>query len=476
MKMYGTIHENLMKELCDSACLGPDVTEEKLKEYIERFKEYPETSAVVVNYHQLGLAMELSKGSHVEICPVIAYPPFCSVPTEFKVAQAKLAVEKYNVPFVLLTFEHSKFADGKYDEVKKDLEAVVQAVNKRAKVIVLGDFVFWTEEQIVEIVKIMRDAGVDIIKSTGGLGRAESPQKVAKAVETAEGQIKVMGTSAITNLEECLDMVDANPDKLAISRAAFFDVYEEVHALEKVRLTKEELAGNVIGMVWHPTIKEGEVKSYLTKAVEYGLYGVSVDPRWVPLAKETIGNCKTKIIARLDYPFGDSATELKVSELEWIIKNGTADMEIQTAFNVSAFNSGKYEYVRNELEKLVETVKGHKISVILQTPLLSKEGIVAACAMCAACGVSYVEPRHGFFRFTADGAKINADKINYTEIRNLKKIAGNTIEVKATGAVDRVAAALVPLANGAVKVTTPDAFKTLDNYEVLVQRIEKYQA
>jgi len=474
MKVYGTVPSKIMDKLCDSAVLGMDVTDEKLINYIERFKEYPETSAVVVNFHQIELAMKTAEGSHVLICPVIAYPPFCSVPTELKVAQAKYAVEKYHVPYLLLTIDHSKFADSKYDEVKKDLEAVVKAVNGRAQVIVLADFVFWDEEQCVEIVKIMKEAGVDVVKSTGGLGRVESTQKVRKASQYAGKDIKVMGTSAIKNLEQCLDMVDAHPYKYAISRAAFFDVYEEVHALEKVRLTKEELASKIIGMVWHPTIKEKEVKEYLLKASKEGLYGVSVDPRWVPLAKEVLENSRTKVIARLDYPFGDSHTDLKAGELKWLLANGTSDMEIQTVMNVSAFNSGKYEYVRNELETLVEIANGHKLSVNIQVPLLSKEGIVAAAMICASCGVSAIEPKHGFSKFSPDGSKIFADLVDYLEVRNLKQIVGDKIDIRVTGAIDRVAAALVPLANGAEIATTPDALLTMDNYEVLVKRLEQY--
>lgn len=475
MTIYGIIPGDLYKGLCDSAALGIDVTDERLREYIARFDEYPEISANVFNFCQMDLAMKLCADSPSQRpCVVIAYPPFCSVPTEFKVAKAKYAVEKYKVSYILLTFEHSKFADGKYDEVKEDLQAVVKAVDKRATVIVLADFAHWTEDQCVQIAKIMRDAGVDILKSTGGLGRVESPRKIARVVKELNGEIKIMGTSAIKNLEEYLDMVDADPDKIAISRAAFFDVYEEVHALEKVRLTKEELAGCLIGIVWHPTIKEKEVMNYLQKAKAAGLYGVSVDPRWVPLAAKILGGSKTKVISRLDYPFGDSVTELKQRELEWVISNGTKDMEIQTTMNISAFKSGHYEYVKEELKALVKTAMGHPISVIIQMPLLSKEEILKACEVIADSGISFVEPRHGFLKFSPDGAIITADKIDYMEIKKLKEFLGDKVKIRATGAVNRVAAALVPLANGAVHVTTPDVMAVIDNYDVLVERIKKY--
>ena len=106
MAIYGVVDKDLLKGIVDSAVVGMDVTDDKLREYIERFKEYPETSVVVVNYYQGKLAMELCKGSHVEPCLVIAYPPLASVPTEIKVRQAKYAVEELGVPNILFTIDH----------------------------------------------------------------------------------------------------------------------------------------------------------------------------------------------------------------------------------------------------------------------------------------------------------------------------------------------------------------------------------
>ena len=178
MTIYGVVDKDLLKGIVDSAVVGMDVTDDKLREYIERFKEYPETSVVVVNFYQGKLAVELCKGSQVEPCIAIAYPPLASVPTEIKVRQAKYAVEELGVPNVLFTIDHSKFKEGKFQEVQEDINAVVKAVDHRADVIVMPDFAHWNKEECVQLAKIIRDAGGDLIKSTGGMGRAELPEKI----------------------------------------------------------------------------------------------------------------------------------------------------------------------------------------------------------------------------------------------------------------------------------------------------------
>ena len=474
MAIYGTVNPKHMKGIVDSAVVGMDVTDDDLRKSIERFKEYPETSVVVVNFHQIQLANELCKGSHVAPCIAIAYPPLCSVPTEIKVAHAKYAVE-LGSPNVLFTIDHSKFAEGKYDEVAADIAAVVEAVDHRAEVIVMPDYAHWEAEDCVKLAEIIRDAGGDLIKSTGGMGRAEQPYKIAAVVKALDGSLRVMGTSAIRNLDDVLAMLDAHPDKLAISRHGFFLTYDEVHALEEVRLTKAELAKKMVGVVWHPTIKTDEVETYLSKAKAAGLYAVSVDPRWVPLASQVLGDSDTKVISRVDFPLGLTPSPLKVDLVKWALCNGTADMEIQVPMNTSLFKNGDYDLVRDELDAIVDAAAGHRVSVILQTPLLSESEQAAAALLCAACGVSAVEPIHGFGKFTPDGEIIFADKVNYLDVKFLSKVLGNKAKVNVTGAVDRLIQALVFISNGADLVTTPNAIEVLDTYDDLVEKIAKYE-
>jgi deoxyribose-phosphate aldolase len=474
MAIYKTINPKLMKGIVDSAAVGMDVTDERLRDIIEQFKQYPEASVVVVNFHQAELAIKLCRGSHVAPCIAIAYPPFCSLPTELKVFQAKYAVEELGAPHVLFTIDHAKFTDNRFDEVKNDIAAIVKVVNHRASVIVMPDFAHWTPDECVHLAEIIRDAGADLIKSTGGMGRAELPEKIAKVVQAVKGSIAVMGTSAIRNLDDVLNMLDAKPDKLAISRDGFFQTFEEVRALERVRLTKKELAHNVEGIIWHPRISETKVRQYLKEAKQADLYGVSVDPRWVPLATEVLTGNGTKVIARVSYPLGNTPTVPKVAEVEWVVKNGSPNLEIQTALNTSAFKSGHYDYVREELDALVKAANGRPLSVILQTPLLSQAEVAAACLMCIACSVSYIEPIHGFLKFSPDGSIITADKVNYLDVRLMKKIVGDKIGIKATGAVSHVIDALVLLSNGAKRITTPEAVSMLANYDTLVSRLEPY--
>ncbi|NBF40343.1 MAG: hypothetical protein GVY14_07995 [Spirochaetes bacterium] len=474
MSIYGVIDPHVLAGIVDSAAVGMDITDEKLREYLERFKKYPETSVVVVNFYQARLAAEICAGSHVEVCIAIAYPPLCAVPTELKVQQARYAVEELGVKHVLFTIDHSRFREGLYDEVEAEVRAVVDVVGGRAEVIVMPDFTHWNEEDAARVSQIIAGAGGDMIKSTGGMGRREDPKKVAAAVKAVDGSIKVMGTSAIRNLDETLAMMDAKPDKIAISRAGFFTTLDEISMLETVRLSREDVARRLSGLIWHPTTTTQEVKEYLRAAADARLYGVSVDPRWLPLAASELHGSKTKTITRVDTPFGITPTDMKVEELAWVVKNGAADTEIQIAMNTAAFKSGNYTYVTEELDRLVEAADAHPISVILQTPLLSKEETVAAVMLCRAAGVAAVEPIHGFGKFTEDGTVIHPDPLRKSDIELLSQAAAGKLAVRATGGIQRLMQALTMIGSGAERLVLPNAVDILRQYDSLVERVSPY--
>jgi len=474
MSVYGIIDEKVLKGIVDSAAVGMDVTDDDLRDFIERFKKYPETSVVVVNFYQAELAKKLCEGSHVEPCIAIAYPPLCAIPTELKVSQAKYAVEKLGIKHVLFTIDHSKFKEGKTKDVQSEIEEVVKVVNKRAKVIVMPDFSHWDVNDSVKLAKIISDAGGDIIKSTGGLGRKEDPEKISAAVNAVKGSIKVMGTSAIRDLNDTLNMMDAKPDKIAISRAGFFTTLDEIHVLEALRLRKEELSRYLCGLVWHPTYTEADLRSYLERAKEANLFGVSVDPRWVPVAKEYLEGSNTKVLSRVDTPFGISPIDLKIEELEWLKKNGPEDLEVQVAMNTAAFKSGKYEYVDEEISSLVKVAGTTPLSVIIQTPLLTKEETVAAVMLCRSCGVHAVEPIHGFGKFTEDGSVIYPEELKKLDIELLKRIGGKSIKVRGTGGIDRTIQILSMVHGGAELLVVPNAVDLIEGYDALVKRVSGY--
>jgi deoxyribose-phosphate aldolase len=112
--------------------------------------------------------------------------------------------------------------------------------------------------------------------------------------------------------------------------------------------------------------------------------------------------------------------------------------------------------------------------VILQTPLLSDDQEAAAAMLCASCGVSCVEPIHGFGKFSPDGEIIYPDKIDPNDVKKLKDIVGDKIGVKATGSISRLIQALVLIDKGAERVTIPNPLDLLSQYDDLLERTLKY--
>jgi deoxyribose-phosphate aldolase len=105
---------------------------------------------------------------------------------------------------------------------------------------------------------------------------------------------------------------------------------------------------------------------------------------------------------------------------------------------------------------------------------LSEAEVAAAALMCVTCGVDYVEPIHGFGKFTRDGERIFPAEVNLKDIKLMKQVVGDKIGVRVTGGSERLIQILVMLSNGAEHVTLPNAPEMLNMYEALVERVEPY--
>jgi deoxyribose-phosphate aldolase len=142
--------------------------------------------------------------------------------------------------------------------------------------------------------------------------------------------------------------------------------------------------------------------------------------------------------------------------------------------NTAALKSGHYDYVREELDALVGVADYRPVSVILQTPLLSQAEVAAAALMCVASGVDYIEPIHGFGKFTRDGEQIFPAEVDPKDVKLMKQVVGDKMGVRVTGRAERLIQVLVMFSNGAEHMTLPNAMEMLDKYEALVERLEPY--
>lgn len=188
---------------------------------------------------------------------------------------------------------------------------------------------------------------------------------------------------------------------------------------------------SIASYIDHTLLKQDATKSQIEvlcqEAAKYEFASVCVNPTWVSFAAEQLKDSPVKVCTVIGFPLGASTSDTKVFETKDAIAKGAT--EIDMVLNVGALKSGLTEYVKQDIEAVVEAAKGKAIvKVILETCLLTKDEIVLASQLSKDAGADFVKTSTGF---STGGATPE-------DVALMFKTVGADLEVKASGGVRSV--------------------------------------
>ena len=106
----------------------------------------------------------------------------------------------------------------KYDEVKADIEAIVNAANRRALVKVIIESCLLTEEEKIQICTIAKNAGADFVKTSTGFSTAGATvSDVSLMRETVGKEMGVKASGGIRDYKSAKAMIEAGANRLGMS-------------------------------------------------------------------------------------------------------------------------------------------------------------------------------------------------------------------------------------------------------------------
>ncbi len=233
---------------------------------------------------------------------------------------------------------------------------------------------------------------------------------------------------------------------VAMKRRLEVDLDIEISDLEKISQpisnpSMESLASMIDHTLLNPEAGKDQHMLIFEEARRYHFHSVCIPPHWVELAAKELKETPVNICTVIGFPLGYATTDVKVFEAKDCIRRG-AD-EIDMVMNISAFKSGDYSYVWNEIKALREAV-GREIvlKVIIETAFLGEVEKYAAGWMVKAAGADFVKTSTGF---ASEGAKVE-------DVRLLKSIAGRGLGVKASGGIRDQIKALEMIRAGATRL------------------------
>ena len=187
-----------------------------------------------------------------------------------------------------------------------------------------------------------------------------------------------------------------------------------------------------------------DIMKLCAEAKEYNLGGVCVNTCYAGLARHLLTGTDVKIVTVVGFPLGADRSEVKALATKLAVDEDHVD-EVDMVMNLSAFKSGNYDGVVEDIAAVVEAAKPYAVKVIIETCLLTDEEKVKACELVAKGGAAFVKTSTGFSK---GGATTHDVEILAREAKRYE------IGVKAAGGIRDYETAKAMIAAGADRIGT----------------------
>ncbi len=187
-----------------------------------------------------------------------------------------------------------------------------------------------------------------------------------------------------------------------------------------------------------------DIMKLCAEAKEYNLGGVCVNTCYAGLARHLLTGTDVKIVTVVGFPLGADRSEVKALATKLAVDEDHVD-EVDMVMNMSAFKSGNYDGVVEDIAAVVEAAKPYAVKVIIETCLLTDEEKVKACELVAKGGAAFVKTSTGFSK---GGATLHDVEILAREAKRYG------IGVKAAGGIRDYETVKAMIAAGADRIGT----------------------
>ena len=172
-------------------------------------------ASVCINPCYVPLAARELAESEVMVCTVIGFPLGAST-TQIKAEEAMLAVDQ-GADEVDMVMNIGAMKAGEYEQVESDIRAVVNAAG-RAKVKVIIETVYLTDEEKVKASEIVMESGAAFVKtSTGTAGGGATAEDVRLMKKTVGDRILIKAAGGVRDFADAVAMIEAGASRIGTS-------------------------------------------------------------------------------------------------------------------------------------------------------------------------------------------------------------------------------------------------------------------
>ncbi|MGV8984367.1 deoxyribose-phosphate aldolase [Clostridium sp.] len=189
-----------------------------------------------------------------------------------------------------------------------------------------------------------------------------------------------------------------------------------------------------------PDATENDILKIIEEAKTYDFASVCINTCWTKLAHTQLKDSNVNVCVVVGFPLGAMSMDSKVYETKIAIEDGADEIDMVIA--IGQLKSGNYQYVKEEIEKIVKVAGNKLVKVIIETCLLTEDEKVKACILAKEAGAGYVKTSTGFSK---GGATAH-------DVKLMRETVGNDVGVKASGGIHTKEEMQDMIKNGASRI------------------------
>jgi deoxyribose-phosphate aldolase len=189
--------------------------------------------------------------------------------------------------------------------------------------------------------------------------------------------------------------------------------------------TYQDIAKMIDHSLLNPTLTEKELEQGCRLALEYNCASVCIMPYALGRCAEILKGSAVKTSTTIGFPHGGHTTAVKVAEAERALDDG--GQELDMVVNVSKVLSEDWDYVRRDIQAVIEVThgRGQKVKVIFENCYLQGHHKIRLCEICGELGADWVKTSTGY---GTGGATIE-------DLKLMRQHSPADVQVKAAGGV-----------------------------------------
>jgi deoxyribose-phosphate aldolase len=189
--------------------------------------------------------------------------------------------------------------------------------------------------------------------------------------------------------------------------------------------TYRDIAKMIDHSLLQPILTSTELEAGCRLALEYDVASVCILPYCLKRCAEILKGSDVKASTTVGFPHGGHTTAIKLAEARQALADGGEELDM--VVNVSAVRSHEWDYVRRDIQAVIETTHAasQKVKVIFENAYLSDDEKIELCRICGDLGADWVKTSTGY---APGGATIE-------DVILMRRHSPPHVQVKAAGGV-----------------------------------------